>query len=214
MQVFKVLSWAGACIPTGWSETHERSSQLTELEAHVRLTFAALCGYNLGVPRGDPHLVSTKEPLIEAPFLRGSNRQRFCGLTWAIVVPCPSACHLKGTDRSMPDHHYFSNLIWQIAELFRGPCRPPQYECFMLPMSVLRRFMCLFGVTKEIGLTEYEKRKGGRLEGDTLDSHLNKAVGIHADQQLLATPNTICKLLDPVCALVTYTTAWPSRACA
>lgn len=29
---------------------------------------------------------------------------------------------------SMPDHSYFSNLIWQIEDLLRGPYRPPQYE--------------------------------------------------------------------------------------
>ena len=28
----------------------------------------------------------------------------------------------------MPDHNYFANLIWQIADLLRGPYRPPQYE--------------------------------------------------------------------------------------
>jgi type I restriction enzyme M protein len=40
----------------------------------------------------------------------------------------------------MPDHNYFSNLIWQIADLLRGPCRPPQSERVMLPMTVPRRF--------------------------------------------------------------------------
>ena len=40
----------------------------------------------------------------------------------------------------MPDHNYFANLIWQIADLLRGPYRPPQYERVMLPMTVLRRF--------------------------------------------------------------------------
>ena len=40
----------------------------------------------------------------------------------------------------MPDHSYFSTLIWQIADLLRGPYRPPQYERVMLPMTVLRRF--------------------------------------------------------------------------
>jgi type I restriction enzyme M protein len=43
----------------------------------------------------------------------------------------------------MPDHNYFSNLIWQIADLLRGPYRPPQYERVMLPMTVLRRFDCV-----------------------------------------------------------------------
>lgn len=26
------------------------------------------------------------------------------------------------------DHSSFANLIWQIADLLRGPYRPPQYE--------------------------------------------------------------------------------------
>ena len=37
----------------------------------------------------------------------------------------------------MPDHNYFANLIWQIADLLRGPYRPPQYERVMLPMATL-----------------------------------------------------------------------------
>lgn len=40
----------------------------------------------------------------------------------------------------MPDHNYFANLIWQIADLLRGPYRPPQYERDLLPMTVLCRF--------------------------------------------------------------------------
>ena len=37
---------------------------------------------------------------------------------------------------------FFANLIWQIADLRRGPYRLPQYERVMLPMTVLRRFDC------------------------------------------------------------------------
>lgn len=76
-----------------------------------------------------------------------------------------------------PDHNYFSNLIWQIADLLRGPYRPPQYERVMLPMTVLRRFDCVLAPTKAKVLTEFEKRKGGKLEGDALDTNLNKAAG-------------------------------------
>jgi len=75
----------------------------------------------------------------------------------------------------MPDHNYFANLIWQIADLLRGPYRPPQYERVMLPMTVLRRFDCVLAPTKPKVLAEYEKRKGGKLEGDALDSNLSKA---------------------------------------
>src|ERR1700722_19465498 len=86
----------------------------------------------------------------------------------------------------MPDHNYFSNLIWQIADLLRGPYRPPQYERVMLPMTVLRRFDCVLAPTKAKVLTEFERRKGGRLSDDALDRLLNKASGqrFHNHSQL------------------------------
>src|SRR5690349_10902692 len=77
----------------------------------------------------------------------------------------------------MPDHNYFANLIWQIADLLRGPYRPPQYERVMLPMTVLRRFDCVLAPTKAKVLTEYEKRKDGKLKDDALDKVLNRAAG-------------------------------------
>src|SRR6476659_1029306 len=75
----------------------------------------------------------------------------------------------------MPSHHDLANLIWQIADLLRGPYRPPQYERVMLPMTVLRRFDCVLAPTKAKVLAEYAKRKCGRIEGDALDSNLNIA---------------------------------------
>src|SRR5258706_14821381 len=77
----------------------------------------------------------------------------------------------------MSDHNYFSNLIWQIADLLRGPYRPPQYERVMLPMTVLRRFDCVLAPTKAKVLAEHEKRQGGKLNDDGLDQLLNKAAG-------------------------------------
>ena len=76
----------------------------------------------------------------------------------------------------MPDHSYFVNLIWQIADLLRGPYRPPQYERVMLPMTVLRRFDCVLAPTKSKVLAEHD-RWGGRLDGDALDFRLNRAAG-------------------------------------
>jgi len=75
------------------------------------------------------------------------------------------------------DHNYFSNLIWQIADLLRGPYRPPQYERVMLPLTVLRRFDCVLAPTKAKVLAQLERSKGGKLEGDALDSKLNMAAG-------------------------------------
>src|SRR5215203_4780465 len=77
----------------------------------------------------------------------------------------------------MPDHNYFSNFIWQIADLLRSPYRPPQYERVMLPMTVLRRFNCVLALTKTKVLTEHERRKGGKLNDDAIDKLLNKAAG-------------------------------------
>ena len=54
----------------------------------------------------------------------------------------------------MPDHGYFANLIWQIADLLRDPYRPPQYERVMLPMTVLRCFDCVLAPTKAKVLAE------------------------------------------------------------
>src|SRR5215217_7232771 len=75
---------------------------------------------------------------------------------------------------SMPDHNYFANLIWQIADLLRGPYRPPQYERVMLPMTVLRRFDCVLAPTKARVLAEHERSKD-KFKNEALDARLNKA---------------------------------------
>src|ERR1700687_5536863 len=77
----------------------------------------------------------------------------------------------------MPDHNYFANLIWQIADLLRGPYRPPQYERVMLPMTVLRRFDCVLASTKSRVLAEYERREGGQWRGHALEQVLYKTAG-------------------------------------
>src|SRR3954470_23979140 len=76
----------------------------------------------------------------------------------------------------MADHNYFSNLIWQIADLLRGPYRPPQYERVMLPLTVLRRFDCVLEATKPQVLAEY-RRLESRQSGNALDARLNKIAG-------------------------------------
>ena len=76
----------------------------------------------------------------------------------------------------MPDHNYLANLLWQIADLLRGPYRPPQYERVMLPMTVLRRFDCVLAPTKPKVLEEFDRRKS-KFEGEALESWLNRAAG-------------------------------------
>lgn len=76
----------------------------------------------------------------------------------------------------MSKSHELSNFIWGIADLLRGPYRPPQYERVMLPLVVLRRFDCVLESTKNAVLAKYAKHQG-KLEGDALDSVLNKVSG-------------------------------------
>src|SRR5579864_4246766 len=76
----------------------------------------------------------------------------------------------------MTDHNYFSNLIWQIADLLRGPYRPPQYERVMLPMTVLRRFDCVLAPTKAAVLRKYDQVRD-KYTGEALEKLLDKAAG-------------------------------------
>src|SRR5437868_1460994 len=70
-----------------------------------------------------------------------------------------------------------ANFIWQIADLLRGPYRPPQYERVMLPFVVLRRFDCVLAKTKAKVVAEYKRLKDGKIKGDALDPRLNKVAG-------------------------------------
>ncbi|MFU8833350.1 MAG: type I restriction-modification system subunit M N-terminal domain-containing protein, partial [Wenzhouxiangella sp.] len=47
-----------------------------------------------------------------------------------------------------------------MADLLRGPYRPPQYERVMLPLTVLRRFDAVLAPTKQAVLKRYETLKG------------------------------------------------------
>ncbi|MEK6299850.1 MAG: class I SAM-dependent DNA methyltransferase [Acidobacteriota bacterium] len=76
----------------------------------------------------------------------------------------------------MADQRDHANLIWQIADLLRGPYRPPQYERVMLPMTVLRRFDCVLEPTKAAVLRKLEQVKD-KYKDEALDKVLNKAAG-------------------------------------
>ena len=98
----------------------------------------------------------------------------------------------------MATHTDLSNLIWDIANLLRGPYRPPQYERVMLPLVVLRRFDCVLADTKDAVVAEAKRRAGGKIDGDALDSKLNQVAGHrfhnHAPydfKKLLGDPNDI-----------------------
>ena len=51
------------------------------------------------------------------------------------------------------------DVIWNLANLLRGPYRPPQYRRVMIPLTVLRRLDCVLEDSREDVLTEYDRLK-------------------------------------------------------
>ncbi len=76
----------------------------------------------------------------------------------------------------MSTNHELSNFIWAIADLLRGPYRPPQYERVMLPLVVLRRFDCVLAPTKQAVLERFAKLRDKHY-GEALDTLLNQVSG-------------------------------------
>lgn len=76
----------------------------------------------------------------------------------------------------MSTSHDLSNFIWSIADLLRGPYRPPQYERVMLPLVVLRRFDCVLQPTKQTVLEKFAKIQE-KQHGEARDQVLNQVAG-------------------------------------
>jgi type I restriction enzyme M protein len=83
-----------------------------------------------------------------------------------------------------------ANFIWSVADLLRGPYRPPQYERVMLPLTVLRRFDAVLALSKEAVLKRHaELCSKGIPNIDAILNNLAKdedgtALGFHNHSQL------------------------------
>jgi type I restriction enzyme M protein len=83
-----------------------------------------------------------------------------------------------------------ANFIWSVADLLRGPYRPPQYERVMLPLTVLRRFDAVLALSKDAVLKRYAELRAKRIPN--IDAVLNnlakdedgKPLGFHNHSQL------------------------------
>ena len=67
-----------------------------------------------------------------------------------------------------------SNFIFSIANILRGPYRPPQYRKVMLPMTVLRRLDCVLEPTKEKVLEQYKVLKARKLGDATIEKTIRR----------------------------------------
>lgn len=83
-----------------------------------------------------------------------------------------------------------ANFIWSVADLLRGPYRPPQYERVMLPLTVLRRFDAVLASSKEAVLKRHaELSSKGIANIDAILNNLAKdedgtPLGFHNHSQL------------------------------
>jgi type I restriction enzyme M protein len=67
------------------------------------------------------------------------------------------------------------DVIWNIANLLRGPYRPPQYRRVMIPLTVLRRLDCVLGETKDKVIAQHKKLKAeGKYDAATIEKMINR----------------------------------------
>lgn len=67
------------------------------------------------------------------------------------------------------------DVIWNIANLLRGPYRPPQYRRVMIPLTVLRRLDCVLESTKDQVLALHKKLKAEKKQdAETIEKIINK----------------------------------------
>src|SRR6185312_15490469 len=88
------------------------------------------------------------------------------------------------------DFQRLANFIWSVADLLRGPYRPPQYERVMLPLTVLRRFDAVLAPTKEKVLARYKTLEGkeralvDRVLNEVAKDEDGRPLGFHNHSQL------------------------------
>jgi type I restriction enzyme M protein len=68
------------------------------------------------------------------------------------------------------------SFIWSVADLLRGPYKPPQYGRVILPLVVLRRLDCVLAKSKQKVLDRYDALKGGKV--DNIEPILNRVSGV------------------------------------
>jgi type I restriction enzyme M protein len=67
------------------------------------------------------------------------------------------------------------DVIWNIANLLRGPYRPPQYRRVMIPLTVLRRLDCVLEGSKNKVIAYHKKLKDeGKYDADTIEKMINR----------------------------------------
>jgi type I restriction enzyme M protein len=109
-------------------------------------------------------------------------------------------------------HH--GDLIWNIANLLRGPYRPPQYRRVMIPLTVLRRLDCVLEGTKDKVIAYHQKLKAeGKHSADTIETMVNHKFKLNFHNTSEFTFNSLLGDPDKLAAnLVNFMAGFSSRA--
>ena len=96
--------------------------------------------------------------------------------------------------KRISNYKQHSDLIWNIANLLRGPYRPPSYRRVMIPLTVLRRLDCVLEESKDKVVAMFKKLKAEKkYDTETIESIINKKFNLtfHNTSEF-----TFAKLLD------------------
>jgi hypothetical protein len=70
------------------------------------------------------------------------------------------------------------DVIWNIANLLRGPYRPPQYRRVMIPLTVLRRLDCVLEKTKGDVIALHKKLKAEKKDTETIEKIITHKIKV------------------------------------
>ena len=106
------------------------------------------------------------------------------------------------------------DVIWNIANLLRGPYRPPQYRRVMIPLTVLRRLDCVLESTKDKVIAYHQKLKAeGKHSADTIETMVNHKFKLNFHNTSEFTFNSLLGDPDKLAAnLVNFMAGFSSRA--
>jgi type I restriction-modification system DNA methylase subunit len=85
----------------------------------------------------------------------------------AVCAQSDEACKNNVTQKgvqTVTNFAYKVSFIWNVADLLRGPYKPPPYGRVILPLTVLRRLDCVLDPTMDKVLA-----KAAELKGDAID---------------------------------------------
>ncbi|MDP1889693.1 MAG: class I SAM-dependent DNA methyltransferase [Gemmatimonadaceae bacterium] len=70
------------------------------------------------------------------------------------------------------------DVIWNIANLLRGPYRPPQYRRVMIPLTVLRRLDCVLDQTKGEVIAMHKKLKAEKKNAEAIEKIITHKIKV------------------------------------